>query len=124
MIVLLINSSQIDIAFMATIANFCNSCTQINECKFELSRTYFINCGAPRTLNLTFVLKFHVLFHVPAFLLSQSPGMAYFLYIAHCIIHRVKADMFVTQVACLSLPVYIHCHAQHNCHKVGHDNVL
>ena len=69
-IVLLIDSSQIDIAFMATIASFCNSRTQINECKFELSRTYFINHGAPSTLNLTFVLKFHVLFHVPVFQLS------------------------------------------------------
>jgi len=30
--------------------------------------------------------------------------------------------MFVTQVTCLSLPVYIHCHAQlydNNCHEVG-----
>jgi len=36
-------------------------------------------------------------------------------------------DMFVTQVACLSLPVYIHCHAQlydNNCHKVGHDKYV
>ena len=50
LIILLIDLSQIDIAFMATIASFCNSHTQ------NLMRASFINHGAPCTLNLTFVL--------------------------------------------------------------------
>jgi len=62
-IVLLIDSSQIDNDFMATIASFCNSCTQMSAS--------FINRGAPCTLNLTIVLPFHIPFRIPVFQLSQ-----------------------------------------------------
>ena len=66
-IVLLIDPSQIDNDFMATIASFCNSHTQ------NLMRASFINHGAPCTLNLTFVLPFRIPFCIPGFRLSQSP---------------------------------------------------
>jgi len=69
-IVLLIDSSQIDNDFMATIASFATHVATPYLC------ASYINRGASRTLNLTFVLSFRVPFRVPAFRLSQSPQLA------------------------------------------------